>query len=91
MCQIKHIISKSLPSLPAEKVQLNLSNLKPGKHQLTVYSVGYRQNDVYSEFLNMNYNGTMTKEQIELLNSKATGLPVMQTDVSVKEGEDFYI
>lgn len=81
--------SKSLPSLPAEKVQLNLSSLKPGKHQLTIYSVGYRQNDVYTEFLNMNYNGTMTKEQVELLNSKATGLPVKQIDITVEDGIEF--
>lgn len=80
---------KDLPSLPCEKVQLCLSNLKPGKHQLTVYSVGYKQNDVYSEFLNMNYNGTMTREQVELLNSKTTGLPVIQTNISVKEDEAF--
>ena len=81
--------SKSLPSLPAEKVQLNLSNLKPGKYQLTIYSIGYGQNDVYTEFLNMNYNGTMTKEQVQLLSSKATGLPVKQVDITVKEGMEF--
>lgn len=81
--------SKSLPSLPAEKVQLNLSNLKTGKYQLTIYSIGYGQNDVYTEFLNMNYNGTMTKEQVELLNSKATGLPAKQMEISIKEGKDF--
>ena len=31
----------------------------------------------------------MTKEQVELLNSKTTGLPVMQININVKEGEDF--
>lgn len=81
--------SKSLPSLSAEKVQLNLSNLKPGKHQLTIYSIGYGQNDVYTEFLSMNYNGTMAKEQVELLNSKAAGLPVKQLEINIKEENDF--
>ncbi|WP_234124702.1 GH39 family glycosyl hydrolase [Clostridium hydrogenum] len=81
--------SKDLPALPAEKVQLSVSNLKPGKYQLSIYSVGYRQNDVYTEYLNTEYNGTMTKEQIALLNSKATGLPVMQTNIVIEEGKDF--
>jgi xylan 1,4-beta-xylosidase len=81
--------TKDLPSLPAEKSQLCLSNLKPGKHQLSVYSVGYKQNDVYTEFLDINYSGTMSKEQIEILNSKTTGLPVIQTYIMVKEGIDF--
>jgi len=78
-----------LPSLSAGKVQLCLSNLKPGKHQLSIYGVGYRQNDVYTEFLDLNYTGTMTKEQIEILNSKTTGLPFMQADILVNEGKDF--
>lgn len=80
---------KDLPSLSADKVQLNLSNLKPGKHLLSIYKVGYDQNDVYTEFLNVACDGTMTKEQIELLNSKTTGLPVMQKDIFVKEEEAF--
>lgn len=80
---------RDLPSLPAEKVQLCLSNLKPGKHQLSIYRVGYRQNDVYTEFLDINYSGTMTKEQIDILNSKTTGLPGMQIGIIVEEGKDF--
>ena len=78
-----------LPSQSAGKVQLCLSNLKPGKHQLSIYGVGYRQNDVYTEFLDINYTGTMSKEQIEILNSKTTGFPIMQTAITINEGQDY--
>jgi xylan 1,4-beta-xylosidase len=80
---------RDLPALSTEKVQLCLSNLNPGKHQVSIYRVGYKQNDVYTEFLDINYSGTMSNEQIEILNSKATGLPVIQTYITVEEGKDF--
>lgn len=80
---------RDLPALSTEKVQLCLSNLKLGKHQVSIYRVGYKQNDVYTEFLDINYSGTMSNEQIEILNSKTTGLPVIQTYITVEEGKDF--
>lgn len=73
--------TRDLPSSPAGKVQLRLTGLEPGCYQLSVYCIGYRQNDVYSEFLDMNCRGTLTREQVEMLNKKAAGLPVVQTEV----------
>lgn len=75
--------TRDIPSKPAENVQLRLSGLEPGDYQLSVYCIGYRQNDVYTEFLDMNCRGTLTREQVEMLNAKTTGLPIIQTGVTV--------
>ncbi len=76
---------RDLPSRPAGNVQLRLSGLEPGNYQLSVYCVGYDQNDVYTAFLKMNCRGSLTCEQVEMLNAKTTGLPVKQIGVIVNE------
>lgn len=75
--------TRGLPSKTSERVQIKLNGLEPGSYQLSVYCVGYRQNDVYTAFLDMDCRGTLTREQVEMLNAKTTGLPVKQISAVV--------
>ena len=42
---------RDLPSLPKNKVTLNLTNVPKGKYALEIYKVGYRVNDAYATYL----------------------------------------
>jgi xylan 1,4-beta-xylosidase len=80
--------SRDLPSRPAGSVKLKLSGLLPGSYQLSVYCAGYGENDVYTAFLGMDCRGSLTNEQVEMLNTKASGLPVKQIGVVVNDDGD---
>jgi len=79
--------TRDLPSQPAGKVKLEIEGLEQGNYQLSVYCVGYRQNDVYTEFMGMDCRGSLTKEQAGMLNAKTAGLPVEQARVETIGGK----
>ncbi len=82
--------TKDLPSKSAGKTSLRIEGMENGKYQLSVYKVGYKQNDVYTAFLGMDCRGSLTKEQVEMLNAKTAGLPTEQAAVEVEDGTLVY-
>jgi xylan 1,4-beta-xylosidase len=45
--------ARDWPAKPTTPVRLNIANLKPGEHSVHITRVGYRHNDVYTEYVNL--------------------------------------
>ncbi|RYY19357.1 MAG: beta-xylosidase [Cytophagaceae bacterium] len=72
---------KEHPAAPAEKVQLTLNNLPPGRYRLDFYRTGYRQNDAYSAYLQAGRPAYLTPAQVASLQDATTDAPSRsQTD-----------
>jgi xylan 1,4-beta-xylosidase len=75
-----------LPSEPKNKVTLNLSHLKKGKYTMEIYKVGYRVNDAYATYHDMETPAQLTKAQVAEIKSKNSGAP--SETKTVKIGRD---
>ena len=75
--------NQDLPPLPASAVNLNVANMAPGEYKLTLYEVGYRNNDAYTAYLDMDAPDQLTREQVAALKSKSKGEPSLQDTVTV--------
>jgi xylan 1,4-beta-xylosidase len=49
--------ARDWPAKPTAPVRLNVSNLAPGEYQVKVTRVGYRQNDIYTAYLDLGAPG----------------------------------
>jgi xylan 1,4-beta-xylosidase len=67
---------RDLPSKQIEPVQIAVKNLSAGTYKLEVYKVGYRSNDAYSAYYDMQSPSQLTRQQVELIKKAADGKPV---------------
>jgi xylan 1,4-beta-xylosidase len=73
---------------PADKgsLELNLSHVPEGNYSLTIYQVGYKQNDAYTAYLELGAPNQLTIEQVRSLNAASAGKPLSQTKIKVTDG-----
>ncbi|TRX16259.1 glycoside hydrolase [Flavobacterium franklandianum] len=64
---------KDLPSKPKGKVRIEVGGLSKGNYKLEIYKVGYKVNDVFTDYLSMNKPNQLTKEQVKTLKEKNNG------------------
>ena len=64
---------RDLPAKDAGEVRVSLTGLRPGSYRLKVYRVGYRVNDVYTDYLKMGSPSTLTREQVRQLAQRNDG------------------
>ncbi|HQZ24903.1 MAG TPA: glycoside hydrolase [Flavobacterium sp.] len=64
---------KDLPSKPKGKVKIEVTGLSKGNYKLEIYKVGYKVNDVFTDYLGMNKPNQLTKEQVKTLKEKNSG------------------
>ena len=64
---------KDLPSKPKGKVKIEVAGLSKGNYKLEIYKVGYKVNDVFTDYLGMNKPTQLTKEQVKTLKEKNSG------------------
>ena len=74
---------KDLPAKPKGKVKVELTGLKKGKYDLKIYKVGYKQNDVFTDYLAMNQPKQLTVQQVDTLKKNNNGAPIATATVSV--------
>ena len=55
---------RDLPSLPKNKVTLNLTNVPEGEYAMEIYKVGYRVNDAYMTYMDLGSPAQLTKAQV---------------------------
>lgn len=86
---------KDLPAREAEKVTVQLSNLKPGKYLREVYRTGYKLNDCYTAYYEMGSPAVLTPAQTKALkalaNGDAAGRDVVEVEADGKYQEDFVV
>ena len=74
---------KPHPGQDKGNVTVNLSGLQPGQYQLSVYEIGYHQNDPYSRYLEMGSPTDLSREDVSDLKRLSAGTPISQTTVTV--------
>jgi len=74
---------RDLPSKPKGKVKVNIAEIPEGNYMLETYKVGYRVNDVYTTYLDMNRPNQLTKQQVEVIKKMNDGSPVSKDIVKI--------
>ncbi len=95
--------NQELPAKDVGKVKISLSNVPEGTYSLEIYHVGYMHNDPFSLFCKMNKPSQLTKEQVDFLKSKSSGLREseeiikinsdrkLKTEVLLRENDVFFL
>jgi xylan 1,4-beta-xylosidase len=82
--------TKDTPSLPKGKTTIKISNLKNGKYTVELYKTGYKQNDIFNEYLKIGKPEKLSSAQIEQLTKVSQDLPFKAETVHIKNGDFVY-
>ncbi len=74
---------KDLPSQPKGIAKLEVTGLKKGTYKLEIYKVGYKVNDVYSDYLEIGKPKQLTREQVTALKKQNNGAPIISETVNI--------
>ncbi|SNR31086.1 GH39 family glycosyl hydrolase [Lutibacter flavus] len=74
---------KDLPAQSKGIVKLEVTGLKKGKYTLEIYKVGYKVNDVYSDYLAMDKPNQLTKQQVNKLKQQNNGTPIISETLKI--------
>lgn len=80
---------KDLPAKDFGKVSVNISEIPNGNYQMNVYQIGYRVNDVYTDFLKMGSPQHLKREQVKELADKNNGKPVETSNIRINGNKPF--
>jgi xylan 1,4-beta-xylosidase len=80
---------KDLPSQEIGNANLQLFNLPKGNYRLNLYQIGYRVNDVYTDFLKMGSPKHLKREQVRELAKKNSGKSLETTEVKIVGNKPF--
>ncbi|MBM7564246.1 GH39 family glycosyl hydrolase [Paenibacillus sacheonensis] len=80
---------KEQPALPAGPSKVVIAGLEPGDYEVCVYRTGYRSNDAYTDYLDLDPKSTLSREQIRRLDERNAGLPEHVRKVTVAEDQPF--
>ncbi len=74
---------RDLPAKSKGKVQVNISGIPEGNYLLGIYKVGYRVNDPYSTYLEMNRPMQLTKQQVNVIKKLNDSSPTFKEIIKV--------
>jgi xylan 1,4-beta-xylosidase len=80
---------KDLPSKPKGTVKIEVSGLQKGIYNLEIYKVGYKVNDVFTDYLGMNKPNQLTKQQVNTLKEKNKG-SIISTEIVTIDSKGIY-
>ncbi len=72
-----------LPAAPVEDASIHISGMTPGQYRLELYGVGYRMNDVYTLYRELDTASGLSKNQWDYLDQTCSGAPVLTELVNV--------
>jgi xylan 1,4-beta-xylosidase len=75
------------PAIAKGSLQMNLMHVPDGRYKVSVYQVGYKQNDAYTAYVQMGSPNQLTREQVKALEALSAGGPVSESEVVVKGGQ----
>ncbi|MBR10437.1 MAG: glycoside hydrolase [Rickettsiales bacterium] len=73
------------PSTPTDPVKVALKGLDKGDYVLTTYQIGYRVNDPYTAYLDLESPTQLSREQVQLLKDKSTGEAVRKENITINK------
>jgi xylan 1,4-beta-xylosidase len=68
-------------------ILLQLTNLDPGQYRVSVYRIGYRLNDPFSDYFDHGCPNQLTRGQVAEIRKRNDGEPVLTEIVEVQRGE----
>jgi xylan 1,4-beta-xylosidase len=68
-------------------LKLDLAHVSDGKYRVSVYQIGYKQNDAFTAYVGMGSPNQLTRTQVDQLNKVSSGAPLSEEDVTVKGGQ----
>ncbi|WP_291103741.1 MULTISPECIES: GH39 family glycosyl hydrolase [unclassified Flavobacterium] len=74
---------QDLPSKPKGKVKIEVAGLQKGNYKLEIYKVGYKVNDVYTDYLAMNKPNQLNLQQVNNLKQLNNGSPIATEKVTI--------
>lgn len=74
---------QDLPSKPKGIVKIEASGLLKGRYKLEIFKVGYKVNDVFTDYLAMNKPKQLTKEQVNTLKNKNNGAAIATEMITI--------
>ncbi len=80
---------RKLPSKPAGKVKVELTDVPEGSYALEIYKVGYHVNDAYTTYLEMGKPNQLTRQEVAAIKQINDGSPVSTEIVKVQAGGGF--
>ena len=81
---------RDLPSKLKGKLKINISKVPEGKYALNVYKIGYRCNDAYTSYYDLDRPSQLTKTQVEQIKNQNDGSPILKEIIVVKSEKAFY-
>lgn len=80
---------KDLPSKPKGSVKIQVAGLQKGTYILEIYKVGYKVNDVFTDYIGLNKPKQLTKEQVNTLKEKNNGDPIATETVIIDSNGNY--
>ncbi|WP_324679076.1 GH39 family glycosyl hydrolase [Hymenobacter sp. GOD-10R] len=74
---------KDLPAKSKGEVLVQVSGLRKGSYTVSISQVGYKRNDAYTSYIKMGRPDQLSKAQVTLLKSQATGKPQEKRQILV--------
>ena len=74
---------KDLPSKSKGSIKIQVDGLQKGKYMLEIYKVGYKTNDVFSDYLAMNKPSQLTLQQVKTLKEKNNTALITTEKISI--------
>ncbi len=75
--------AQDLPSESKGAVKIEIKGLQEGNYMAELYKVGYKVNDVYTDYLAMDSPNQLTKQQVNTLKKKNNGAPISTETVKI--------
>ena len=80
---------RNLPSKPAGKVKVELTDVPEGTYCLEIYQIGYHVNDAYTTYLGMGKPNQLTRQEVAAIKQIDNGSPVRKEIVKISKAGDF--
>jgi xylan 1,4-beta-xylosidase len=74
---------KDLPSKLKGAVKIEVAGLRKGKYTLEIYKVGYKVNDVYTDYLGMEKPNQLNLQQVNTLKQHNNGTPIATENITI--------
>lgn len=77
---------QELPTTDKGQLTLKLKGIPNGRYNLTIYQIGYQQNDAFTAYVKMGSPKQITRAQVAALNAVSDGAPLSQSQIIIKDG-----
>jgi xylan 1,4-beta-xylosidase len=80
---------RDLPAKNIGKLKVNIDGIPEGKYSLEICKVGYRCNDAYTSYYDLQRPNQLSKIQVEQIKNMNNGSPLASEIVTVVHGASF--